>query len=356
MKRYILLLLAPCMVYGQPNQTDLDNVIKILLPQANENGTGFFIGMDDKQAYVATALHVVKPEETGTSPEIILIASEKVPASTATLPLEVPGVLKFQDPKSDLAVISVDLEKLRLESSSGKPVRINPLSTGRDELGNCDLGQEARVIGYGGGSVSHADKVPVNIKAFHYYDNPRFFRTSGQDLEGGHSGAPVFGGSAESPELLGMVLQLNDLATSAKILKTRRLKDALTGIPVNLLKHGQCVGNWTPTMYVFLADMSTKPIFPNSVKDLQLLPDNSCKGMTQGTYCFSNEQIVFYGIGEYGVMLELPLPGGGLGPREEILGNEKPYAVEFTYNPLNPSQIMYMKLRERVYEIWYMLK
>lgn len=344
---------------------NIDQIVKLYLPSSGENGSGTIVGSNAQVAFVLTAAHVVlpdnyDPDEAPPLPEIHVLINELLTTGRRGPQVEVPAQLVHFNQKMDLAVVSVALADVQNQSSSGAAVQIGQLGFARTADAECLLGAVLEVEGFAGGGTFAPDITKVQLQAFHYYDNQKFYRTSARGLEGGHSGAPVFGQNGPVRELSGMAVELNGDYTAAKVLKLKTVLAELWGnkIPTNNLRESTYTRKWRPAMLILkqpdnpAAQVEPHPIVPGAFADLELHRDGLASGMAKGTYCISGKYLRFNIEGNYGVMMEIRPANGGYGTMQEVLSNEQEYEIELSYNPLNETEVMYLKLKCPTYDVW----
>lgn len=332
-------------------------VVKVHVPELEENGTGLLIGEEGGQVYLITAAHVVSSPDDEDEP---LDADILVNVKVQEYDLEgvnkgaeglIAARIAYFDPKLDLAVLRIDWSALPA-SQTGKPMQPVLSPMGFLTMAACTKGEMARLDGFSGGSQGSYDKIELMIQGLEYYGDARAFRMEAVNIEGGHSGAPVFNSTGE---WLGLMLKRNGTGTACKVLKAATILAQLSEakLPVNWLTKPMLTGSWTVIGIVEKGDNPTLISFPPTEPALVIDAHGKLSGLTSGSLCISNARLSFNQLPN-GAHMMLPIYEGTSSHNlhRAVFEEGRSYALRQQMNPLQPTQLSQLKLICDQYEVW----
>ena len=298
-------------VYSQTEETEsvikakLDSItVKLIAKDGEyaEHGSGIFVGKDAEYHYIVTAAHVVADQDVYINDQELEELSEeaKISVYPYNQSREKPafGHVLIFDSELDLTVVRV----LNTEVVPDIPT----IEKGFEFISKCLIGEKLTAYGYPGNSITSIAKVPIELQSINYYNDATAFRASASTIETGNSGGPIFN-SAYS--FMGLVIQIDyrdESTTGVKSLKVLKLHTIINrlaqdDIPMNLLKKNTFAEqSWKPEK---IMDGNKMVLFPPTISGLTFHTDGSLSGLSEGQYCVKNNQIIFYNLGEYGIML-----------------------------------------------------
>lgn len=352
-----MLLLAPLhgQTWAEPESYTCSPVVKVHIPAWEENGSGLLIGWQGQTAYILTAAHVVAdpdeedmplPEEETLHVKVQEYNSEGTRGSEGKL----PATVRYFDPKLDLAVLSIDWSALP-PGQSGAAMQPPVTAHGFLAVSECIKGEMATLRGFSGGSQTQQDHIELMIQGAIYYGDEKAFRMEAENVEGGHSGAPVFNSLGE---WIGLMAKRNGTGTACKVIKAETILTILQteGLPANGLRPPTLSGKWQLAGMVERGS-GTLLAFPPTLDALSIDAYGQLSGLSTGTACINNGKVSFTGLPDNALML-LPIrpPGASSNLHRAVLEEIRSYSLQKQYHPLFPDQLSTLKLLCDQYEIW----
>lgn len=277
----------------------LDEVVKIKLLEARENGTGLLVGSDEAALYIMTAAHVVEAAEEFDDETISVTLYRNYPTGEQESLAPIVAELISLNTSLDAAILKLPRSEATGQVPEGAEYQEPVTAVGRLGQQACLLAQPAEIVGFAGGGLLRYDKTQAVIDALHYYNDRTALRVVSEGTEGGFSGSPVFSpqkfdqrpGREPVPVWIGMAVQTN-AEGSTKVVSLEPLLDELTkhNIPTNLLRVGgiQAV-KWQFSLY---DNYPLLEAFDGGMAYITFENDGTLGGgVVSGTYCLNGETL-----------------------------------------------------------------
>lgn len=226
-----------------------ENFAKIKLGVDMQNGTGSIVGADNEYIYILTALHCcIKQEEDHVANEIIPL-NVLMPNRDGDQLMELSAEIFISDTKIDIAVLRVrqhffnELSPLNIDTYfSFEFYNITSVET--------YSASEFEYIGLRGGTIKSIDYIKQSFISENFNDQKEFFAVTCNNTVPGHSGALI---RNMQYEVVGMLLQINENRSAAKILKISEILNFLekSKVPITYFKPGCYIGTWHPVLITF---------------------------------------------------------------------------------------------------------
>jgi len=226
-----------------------ENFAKIKLGGDLQNGTGSVVGADNKYIYILTALHCcILNEEVQISHEDVQL-SVFLAINDGEQLKEFQAEIYVSNPKLDIAILRID----QFNSSDLSYLDIEIYFSHEFYNTSCVemfAANEFEYNGLRGGSIESLDYIKQSFISLNYNDQNEFFAVTCNNVAPGHSGALI---RNMQYEIVGMLLQINETKSAAKILKISEILNFLenSNIPITYFKPGCYIGLWQPILLTF---------------------------------------------------------------------------------------------------------
>ena len=342
--------------YGEPEKYHSSAIVKVHVPAWEENGSGLLIGQEGSTAFVVTAAHVVADPDEDDSPlppdVLVNVKVQEYNSEGREVGSEgtVTASVRYFDSRLDLAILAIDWSAL---PQSKNDAAMLPAATplGLLSVEECIKGEMATLRGFSGGSQSRRDQIELMVQGAIYYGDEAAFRMEAENVEGGHSGAPVFNSLGE---WIGLMVKRNGTGTACKVLKAATVLGVLQkeGISPNWLRQSVFHRSWQIAGMVERGNSDLR-VFPPTLGPLHIDAFGRLSGLSEGIICINNATISFNGLPNNALML-LPAhtPGASSNLHRAVLEENRQYRLEKLYHPLFPDQLSSIKLICDQYELW----